>query len=75
MIPQPIKGTQKANVMSTVVSDNINPIEKLEGSTLLLASAMHGVPARELIRDAGELQRLEGAMPLLLQTSENNDQD
>ena len=54
------------SVMSTVVQDNVNPIEKLECSTLLLASAMLGVPARELIRDASELQRLEGALPLLM---------
>mmetsp|Transcript_34571 Transcript_34571/g.60814 ORF Transcript_34571/g.60814 Transcript_34571/m.60814 type:complete len:439 (-) Transcript_34571:212-1528(-) len=59
------------DVMSTVVCDNINPIEKLECSTLLLASAVHGVPARELIGDANDLQRLEGSLPLLLQRSEN----
>ena len=61
------------DVMSTVICDNINPIEKLECSTLLLASAVHGVPARELIGDANELQRLEGSLPLLLQPSENNE--
>ena len=54
------------DVMSTVVCDNINPIEKLEGSTLLLASTVHGHPARDLIKDASQLQRLEGALPLLL---------
>jgi len=59
------------DVMSTVVCDNINPIEKLECSTLLLASAVHGVPVRDLIGDASELQRLEGSLPLLLQPSEN----
>eukprot|EP00585_Thalassiosira_rotula_P016758 CAMPEP_0196193486 /NCGR_PEP_ID=MMETSP0911-20130528/49561_1 /TAXON_ID=49265 /ORGANISM="Thalassiosira rotula, Strain GSO102" /LENGTH=999 /DNA_ID=CAMNT_0041465725 /DNA_START=1424 /DNA_END=4423 /DNA_ORIENTATION=- len=57
------------DVMSTVVCDNINPIEKLECSTLLLASAVHGVPVRDLIGDASELQRLEGSVPLLLQPS------
>lgn len=59
------------DVMSTVVCDNINPIEKLERSTLLLASTVHGVPARELIGDAAELQRLQGSMPLLLQLPGN----
>ena len=54
------------DVMSTGVCDNINPIEKLERSSLILASAIHGLPARELITDVGELQRLEGALPLLL---------
>lgn len=59
------------DVMSTVICDNVNPIEKLECSTLLLASAVHGVPARELIADSNELQRLEVALPLLLESSEN----
>ena len=63
------------DVMSTVVCDNVNPIEKLECSTLILASAVHGVPARELIGDANEVQRLVGLLPLLLQPAENNDVD
>ncbi|EJK54483.1 hypothetical protein THAOC_25886 [Thalassiosira oceanica] len=46
------------DLTGTVIRDNVNPIEKLEGSTLLLASAVHGVSARELVRDANELQRL-----------------
>merc|ERR1712157_689431 len=62
------------DVMSTVLCDNINPIEKLEGSTLLLASAVHGLPARDLIKDASELQRLEGTLPLLLKQAENNNE-
>lgn len=62
------------DVMRTVVCDNINPIEKLERSTLLIASAVHGVPARELVADVGELQRLEGSMPLLLKPAENGDE-
>ena len=61
------------DVMSTVVCDNVNPIEKLERSTLLLASTVHGVPARELIGNASELQRLERSMPLLLQSEEANE--
>ncbi len=63
------------DVMSTVICDNVNPIEKLECSTLILASAVHGVPARELIDDADEVQRLEGLLPLLLQAAEDNDVD
>jgi len=54
------------SVMETVICDNVNPIEKLELSTLLLASAIHGVPAREMIKDDGELLRLKGSFPLLL---------
>jgi hypothetical protein len=62
------------DVMSTVVCDNVNPIEKLECSTLILASAVHGVPARKLIGDANEVQRLAGLLPLLLQPAENNEE-
>lgn len=51
------------DVMSTVVCDNIYPIEKLECSTLLLVSAVHGVPA---LGDASDLQRLEESLPLRL---------
>ena len=50
------------DMMSNVVCDNINPIEKLECSTLFFASAVHGIPVRELIGDASELQRLEGSL-------------
>jgi hypothetical protein len=59
------------DVMSTVICDNVNPIDKLEHSTLLLASTVHGVPARELIGDVSELQRLEEALPLLLTSGES----
>jgi len=58
------------DVMSTVVCDNVNPIEKLECSTLLLASAVHGVPARELVADVCELRRLEGSLPSLVRPAE-----
>ena len=54
------------DVMSTVVCDNVNPIEKLEHSTLLLASTIHGLPPRELIGNVSDLQRLEGALPNFL---------
>jgi hypothetical protein len=36
-------------------------------STILFASTVHGVAARELIKDSDELRRLEGSAPLLLQ--------
>jgi hypothetical protein len=54
------------DVMGTVIQDNINPIEKLEKSTLLIASTIHGVPARDLIRDSVEVQRLTSSFPALL---------
>jgi len=61
------------DVMSTVVCDNINPIEKLEHSTLLLASAVHNLPPRELIGNVNDLQRLEVALPNFLSLQELTD--
>jgi hypothetical protein len=54
------------DVMGTVIQDNINPIEKLEKSTLLIASTIHGVPAKNLIRGSADVQRLTNSFPALL---------
>uniref|UniRef100_A0A7R9ZNR5 Uncharacterized protein n=1 Tax=Craspedostauros australis TaxID=1486917 RepID=A0A7R9ZNR5_9STRA len=55
------------DVMGTVIQDNVNPIEKMERSTLLIGSAIHGVPAHNLVTDAGgNLNRLRSSFPLLL---------
>jgi hypothetical protein len=53
----------------TIIQDNINPIQKLESSTLLFASSIHGVEARDLIKDDSERRRLERQNPLLLQNN------
>jgi hypothetical protein len=63
------------DVMRTVIQDNINPIEKLEMSTLLIASTIHGVPANMLIRDANETHRLTASFPALLGTSDETTED
>jgi hypothetical protein len=60
------------DIIGTIIQDNINPIQKLESSTLLFASAIHGVEARDLIKDEKELSRLEGQNPMLL--LQNNDE-
>ncbi len=36
------------SVFDTLVKDNVNPIEKLERSSLIVASVIHGVDAKEL---------------------------
>jgi len=54
------------NVMETVIRDNINPIEKLEMSALLMASTIMGIPSRDLIRGETDRKRLEKSFPLLL---------
>jgi len=57
------------SVMGTVIQDNINPIEKLELSTLLMASTILGVPSRDLIRNENDRKRLASSFPLLLTTN------
>jgi len=54
------------DVVSTVIQDNVNPIEKLEMSTLLLASVVHGVAPKDLIRGSKDVNRLSASFPELL---------
>jgi hypothetical protein len=37
--------------MNTIIQDNVNPIEKLEHSSLLIAQTIQGVDAAQLIND------------------------
>jgi hypothetical protein len=60
------------SVMETVIEDNINPIEKLEMSTLLMASTILDIQAQDLIRSGDERKRLEVSYPLLLGSSNTN---
>ncbi|KAL3906377.1 MAG: hypothetical protein SGILL_009294 [Bacillariaceae sp.] len=53
------------SVMETVIQDNINPIEKLEMSTLVVASTIHGVAAQSLIANGSDRTRLGAAFPAL----------
>ncbi|VEU33662.1 unnamed protein product [Pseudo-nitzschia multistriata] len=54
------------NVMATVIRDNINPIEKLEMSTLLMASTILGVPARHLVCSEKKCKQLSESFPELV---------
>jgi hypothetical protein len=45
------------NLMDTIVCDNVNPIERVERSTLILAGVVHGVPTASLVK-ANELDRV-----------------
>ena len=47
------------SLIDTVVQDNINPIEKLERSTLIVASTIHGVPAATMLKDDQQARVLE----------------
>jgi len=53
-------------VVNTVVQDNINPIEKIERSHLLVASMIHGVGCRELVRDENDYDRIAQSSPLFI---------
>jgi hypothetical protein len=53
------------SLVDTVVQDNVNPIEKVERSSLIVASAIHGTPAAELIQtDHVDRVRLHSALLL-----------
>ena len=39
------------SLMDTVIVDNVNPIEKLDRSALLVASTIHGVEMADLVQD------------------------
>jgi len=63
------------SVMDTVIQDNVNPIEKLEMSTLLMASTILAVPSRDLIRDENDRNRLTASFPMLLSNSAESAND
>ena len=39
------------SLMDTIVKNNVNPIEKVERSTMIMASTIHGEPAESLVRE------------------------
>jgi len=51
-------------VTEVVVQDNANPIEKVERSTLIMASTVHGVAPAVLVRDS-QHPRVSAASPAL----------
>jgi len=51
-------------VTETVVRDNINPIEKVERSSLIMASTVHQLPPAALINETQQ-QRVHAASPML----------
>jgi len=54
------------DVIDTIVQDNINPIEKLEMSSLIVGSTIYGIPAWRLVRTERDLRRLETFYPTLV---------
>mmetsp|Transcript_70974 Transcript_70974/g.179632 ORF Transcript_70974/g.179632 Transcript_70974/m.179632 type:complete len:150 (-) Transcript_70974:333-782(-) len=51
-------------VLEAAVQDNVNPIEKVERSTLIMASTVHALPPVRLIREAQQA-RVKAASPAL----------
>jgi len=52
-------------VVNAVVQDNINPVEKVERSVLIVSSAISGLPAQQLIKQ-DQLERVQLYSPMLL---------
>ena len=54
------------DVMGTVIQENINPIVKVERSSLLLASTIYGKPISTLIEHDHDMRRIAEAFPSLM---------
>jgi len=53
-------------LMNTVIQDNVNPIEKLERSSLIVASTIHNVQPEQLIAQE-QLERVATYSPMLIE--------
>ena len=56
----------------TVIEENINPIEKLERSLLVVQSAIHGLPMQKILKK-DMVQRVLKHSPMLFDQSEAED--
>eukprot|EP01128_Nolandella_sp_AFSM9_P006116 TRINITY_DN3077_c0_g1_i1.p1 TRINITY_DN3077_c0_g1~~TRINITY_DN3077_c0_g1_i1.p1 ORF type:complete len:991 (+),score=265.41 TRINITY_DN3077_c0_g1_i1:35-2974(+) len=54
------------SLMNTVIMDNVNPIEKVERSSLIIASTIHQVHPEELLT-AGQVERVTTYSPHLME--------
>jgi len=52
-------------LVNTIIQDNVNPIEKVERSSLIMASTIHGVPPKELILTE-QVERIALYNPMLI---------
>jgi len=53
-----------SSLMDTVIQENVNPIEKVERSTLIVAMTVHGKPAQEILKEE-QVQRVQTYSPTL----------
>lgn len=54
------------NNRGTVIQDNINPIDKLEKSALLIASTIHQKAPERLLANHEDVKRLTNSFPTLI---------
>jgi hypothetical protein len=54
------------NLLNTLVQDNVNPIEKVERSNLIVATTIHNVDSVELLKES-ELERVKKASPMMFE--------
>jgi hypothetical protein len=52
------------NLIDTVIKDNVNPIEKVERSTLIVATTIHNKPAAQLVKP-DQYERVSTYSPVL----------
>merc|ERR1712139_765071 len=52
------------SILDTAIKDNVSPIEKVEHSTLIMASTLQRKPAEKLVQPS-QLARLQDASPIL----------
>lgn len=58
-------------LMDTVITDNVNPIEKLERSSLLVGTTIFGEPAEALVRQEQQQRVFKYSAPMLLSNAES----
>jgi hypothetical protein len=61
------------DILGTIIQDNINPIAKLERSSLVLASTIFGQSAACVIRSEQDVKRLRSVFPLLLEADSSSE--
>ena len=57
------------DIMSTIIKNNINPIENVEKSALLIATTIHGQAIKELVGSTDTFERLAIAFPEIVEAS------
>merc|ERR1719399_2045188 len=54
------------SLVDTVIQGNVNPVEKAERSTLIVAGVIHRMPTAEMLKDGAQVDRIAQFSPGLL---------